>query len=418
MLAGLMAELFVACADEKGGCFCEKEVEMTTMKAHLWTAQDHGENVVWGPLRLLWELAKCFPKRRYALVLNESNRGSLFNILNAVWWEKRRKQEAPPNLAILFTENPESEGYSVVGTHDPALSTRITAASCAVLDVNGGTFGKEEYDDDARHTTGMVGKHYWEVHGGRYYEGIEKDDVVKDIQDGKSPLPAGEQVEKLKRYFSRYGWKAIKKVVGEEQMKLLQQGDKCTKPLDLTGKSTNDEGCILLAKALTRMTALHTLVLDDNRLGENGMIHLFKTLPEMKALNMLLVVDNQIGDNEVIQLSKVLPKMKALNKLCLHNNQIGDNGMIHLSKALPEMKALKELYLNNNQIGKNGLASITNAVKNGIELQKLVLYNNSFSLNDNETKALKRGGKPTEKKWDTTMTWCLKNKRTNNIIIY
>ena len=410
MLAGLMAELFVACADEEGGYFCEKEVEMTTMKAHLWAAQDHGENVVWGPFRLLWELAMCFPKRRYALVLNESNRGSLFNILNAVWWEKRRKQEAPPNLAILFTENPESEGYSVVGTHDPALSTRITAASGAVLDVNGGTFGKEEY---AHHTTGMVGKHYWEVHGGGFYNEItedpkhkEKDDIVKVVRDGESTLPAGQQVEELKRYFSRYRWQAIEKVVGKDKMEILQQGDQFTGTLGLNkNKSINDEGCIILAIALKRMIALNVLNLQSNQIGDNGMIHLSKALPEMIALNVLYLSDNQIGDNGMIHLSKALPKMIALNVLNLQSNQIGDNGMIHLSKAVPMMIALNHLYLSSNQIGKKGLVSITNAVNNGIALETLHLCDNSFSLNDNEAKELEKAWKAKGKEMGVNGLW-------------
>merc|ERR1719399_1127967 len=55
-------------------------------------------------------------KSRFALVLHESNRGGLFNALNRIWWEKRRNypskagvpkgEQLPPNLALIFTENP------------------------------------------------------------------------------------------------------------------------------------------------------------------------------------------------------------------------------------------------------------------------------------------------------------------------
>ena len=70
---------------------------------------------------------------RFALILNESNRGGLFNILNNVWWEARRAlsdakgggSSFPCNLALIFTENPATADYSVMSGADVALSKRL-----------------------------------------------------------------------------------------------------------------------------------------------------------------------------------------------------------------------------------------------------------------------------------------------------
>ena len=86
-------------------------------------------------------------------------------------------------------------------------------------------------------------------------------------------------------------------------MKKIQQGDQFTGTLDLSSKSINDEGCILLAIALKRMTALNKLDLWNNQIGDNGIIHLSKALPKMTALKKLYLYGNQIG-NETKELIK------------------------------------------------------------------------------------------------------------------
>ena len=86
--------------------------------------------------------------------------------LGQVGYKQRFKNYFPENLAIIFTENPDSEGYSVVGGSDPALSTRIPKKAEAVLDVGDGTFAEEHfgklgYTEKIDYTTGNVGKNYW-----------------------------------------------------------------------------------------------------------------------------------------------------------------------------------------------------------------------------------------------------------------
>ena len=154
-LARCMAQLWVASGvDASSGRWIETTIKMTSMEEHLWSARedsgDGSRREVWGPLRYLWELAKLNPFARFALILNESNRGGLFNILNNVWWEPRRaigdelnlERDPPANLALIFTENPATADFSVVGGDDEALRTRLgKVATWAV--VHGGFTASE-----------------------------------------------------------------------------------------------------------------------------------------------------------------------------------------------------------------------------------------------------------------------------------
>ena len=151
-LAQWMARMWVASAEDptKGG-WIETFVTMETMDAHLWSARESTGSApreVWGPLRYLFQQSLDNPDSRFALVLHESNRGGLFNALNRIWWEKRRNypnndgipegEELPPNLALIFTENPATADYATIGDGDDALRTRLPPESTFAL-VRGGT---------------------------------------------------------------------------------------------------------------------------------------------------------------------------------------------------------------------------------------------------------------------------------------
>ena len=120
-LARWMARLWLRGADNvNAGRWIETTIKMTTMEEHLWVAREEGSGGArewWGPLRYLWYLAERHQDARFALILNESNRGGLFNILNTVWWEKRRGRSDgaagffPSNLVLIFTDNPATADY-------------------------------------------------------------------------------------------------------------------------------------------------------------------------------------------------------------------------------------------------------------------------------------------------------------------
>ena len=199
-LARCVAQLWVASgADANSGRWIEaKPIKMTTMEEHLWSArEDSGDGVrreVWGPLRYLWEFAKLNPHARFALILNESNRGGLFNILNAVWWEPRRAigveldsaRDPPANLAIIFTENPATADYSVVGGDDEALSTRLGAAATWAV-VHGGNTDNGEL----KRLCGVPPKMIDMSHVGlNFADNCHKD--LEKLPPGLELLPAGE----------------------------------------------------------------------------------------------------------------------------------------------------------------------------------------------------------------------------------
>ena len=65
---------------------------------------------------------------------------------------------AKPCHTFLLLKIQRAKGTVWWDPRSSAINTNHCSILCN-LDVNGGTFGKEEHDDDARHTTGMVGKH-------------------------------------------------------------------------------------------------------------------------------------------------------------------------------------------------------------------------------------------------------------------
>jgi hypothetical protein len=129
-LARWMARLWIASASKPGeGRYIEKTVKMTTLEEHVWVAREQvggSTRECWGPLKYLWHLAEEDQKARFVLILNEANRGGLFNILNEQWWEALRAErdggpKVPKNLAIIFTENPATGDYRRAWPYSSAL---------------------------------------------------------------------------------------------------------------------------------------------------------------------------------------------------------------------------------------------------------------------------------------------------------
>ena len=178
-LAQWMARMWVASADDPAnGRWIEEYVTSETMDAHLWSARESTGSApreIWGSLRYLFDLAlnKDNKNARFALVINEANRGNLFNALNRIWWEKRRNypskagvpkgEQLPPNLALIFTENPATADYATIGDGDDALYTRLPP-ECTFALVRSGT-DKDELEElgvpnERRFSTENVGLIY------------------------------------------------------------------------------------------------------------------------------------------------------------------------------------------------------------------------------------------------------------------
>lgn len=179
-LAKLLARLYVAsAATPADGRWMEMEQITPDASRHtVWTAKSlTSETEIWGPLKYLWEQAKKFEHARFALVMPEANRGDLFNILNSCWFDPRNAirpdeplaaSQPPPNLAIIFTENPETanSSFNVLGG-DAALLTRLTRRQTAAL-VHGvpdigdgeGQVNQELFNSDLYLNMCDLGKHF------------------------------------------------------------------------------------------------------------------------------------------------------------------------------------------------------------------------------------------------------------------
>eukprot|EP00505_MAST-04D_sp_SCG-Rhode-Island_P000020 Stramenopile-MAST_4_protein_20 len=79
---------------------------------------------------------------------------------------------------------------------------------------------------------------------------------------------------------------------------------------------------------LKQMTALETLDLEINQIGDKGCEYLAPVLKQMTALEVLNLHYNKIGDKGCEALAPVLKQMTALKELTLWSNQIGDEGKV------------------------------------------------------------------------------------------
>jgi hypothetical protein len=120
--------------------------------------------------------------------------------------------------------------------------------------------------------------------------------------------------------------------------------------LNLGYNGIRDAGAIELAKYLQR-TRVHTLYLSWNEIGDAGASELAKALPATRVHTLRLEY-NQIRAAGASEIAKALSGTQV-HTLDLNSNQIGDAAAIELVKALPSTR-VHTIYLNYNQIGDAG----------------------------------------------------------------
>ena len=105
------------------------------------------------------------------------------------------------------------------------------------------------------------------------------------------------------------------------------------------------------------------------RMGAGGVRMLSGVLGQCSALATLDLGYNYIGDEGAGRLAGVLGQCSALATLNLGGNFIGDEGAGRLAGVLGECSSLTELDLRNNVIGEAGTALIRTCVRDTVELQ-------------------------------------------------
>jgi hypothetical protein len=146
--------------------------------------------------------------------------------------------------------------------------------------------------------------------------------------------------------------------------------------LDLLGNRMGDDAVIAVSDGLSG-SALATLKLDWNLIGESGAAALATALASNRTLVELGLLGNRIGDAGAGHIGAALRTNRCLSKLYLGANGISDDGARALALSLSVNGALSELGLWSNAIGDDGAACLgrTGLVANAA-LRALDLDNN------------------------------------------
>ncbi|KAF9205872.1 hypothetical protein BGZ49_003389 [Haplosporangium sp. Z 27] len=148
--------------------------------------------------------------------------------------------------------------------------------------------------------------------------------------------------------------------------------------LNLYENSIGNESVLALSEALTTNTTLTTLDLEDNWIGKEGALALSGALKINTSLTTLNLSDNSIGNEGALALSGALKANTTLTTLDLSCNSIRSEGALGLSGALKINATLTTLNLSENSIRNEGALALSGTLKANTTLTTLNLSENSI----------------------------------------
>jgi len=158
--------------------------------------------------------------------------------------------------------------------------------------------------------------------------------------------------------------------------------------LDLASNGIGVAGAAKLAELLTVSTALIKLDLTANKLGSKGTETLVGGLSgESSKLAAISLRENDIDQAGARAIAKALQSNSAIVTLWLGKNKIGDEGTIALVEALLAAKHTSKVAyfdLHKNNITKVGIASLTTLVAQSPSLTALGLAGTKMQFTETE----------------------------------
>jgi SAM-dependent methyltransferase len=162
-----------------------------------------------------------------------------------------------------------------------------------------------------------------------------------------------------------------------------------TSILRLGGCKLTDAGCVEIADALVKNTALRELWLFNNEITDVGSKALGDVSRSNTSLTTLCLNENRVGDVGALAIGAALRSSGSLVELGLGRNQIGDAGAAAIGEALAVNHSVTALSLNHNRIGDAGATRIGGALGNNTSLRILRLSHNA--IGDAGAEALRTG---------------------------
>ena len=116
-----------------------------------------------------------------------------------------------------------------------------------------------------------------------------------------------------------------------------------------------------------------TLLISDNKIGDNGLAHIATALQKNTTMRSLSISRCSISDEGAESLARTLAVNRSLQELDISGNKIGDNGITRIATALQINTTMRKLNISENEIGDNGIAHIATALQTNNTLATLVL---------------------------------------------
>ena len=157
--------------------------------------------------------------------------------------------------------------------------------------------------------------------------------------------------------------------------------NKLIQKLLLKGNGLDDDGMILIAQSLCRLSSLKVYNLQDNNVTERSAEALASVISSNTGLEELYFGNNYINLG-IGKIAVSLQKISALKKLNLDNNNITEHVAKQLSGAIRSNISLDGIWLSDNCLG-SSTAIVVNALK-GLSTLKILDLNN----NKNRSKEL------------------------------
>lgn len=133
--------------------------------------------------------------------------------------------------------------------------------------------------------------------------------------------------------------------------------------LSLSWQCIELEGAQALGRALRGNTAVTSLNLSCNALGDGGATALAQALRGStdSALRVLNLSQNKLGDAGAAAIASLMQQV-SLEEVALNGNDIGDLGAKSLAQAVRECSTLRKLWLGDNMIGERGAESLADSL--------------------------------------------------------
>ena len=175
--------------------------------------------------------------------------------------------------------------------------------------------------------------------------------------------------------------------IGDNEMDVLAEvirvNNEVLESLILEGNPIGNNGAESIAEALMSNTTLRTLGIYFKKprsrreisIRAAGAAHLARALKVNTALLSLDLNGNKIGDKGAMELAKALRANSTLESLDLRYNGIRDRGAAALANSIKEndATALTDLMLDGNSLGDDGTYAIFDSLRRNNTIQKITL---------------------------------------------